>query len=62
MLYRPDLRQPFSNLLHELSSHENLKVFKDKPNLRATIFQVLKNCLGVKEQGNKKKSDLVHQN
>lgn len=56
MAYKLDLRKSVSNLFGQLSSHEILKVFKDKPISRATIFQVLKDCREGKEQENKKKS------
>lgn len=56
MAYKLDLRKSVSNCFGRLSTSEILRVFKDKPISRATIFSVLKDCREGKEPENKKKS------
>lgn len=55
MAYKLDLRKCIANLFGNLSTHEILQVFKDKPISRATIFRVLKDCREGKQPENKKR-------
>lgn len=54
MSYKLDLRKSVPNLFGQLSSHEIFKVSKDRPILRATVFRVLKDWRGSKEQEDEK--------
>ncbi|XP_031621012.1 uncharacterized protein LOC116339331 [Contarinia nasturtii] len=54
MSYKLDLRKSVSNLFGQLSTNEILRMFKDKPISRRTIFRVLKDCHEDKEPENKK--------
>ena len=56
MAYKLDLRKSVANFFGELSTNEILKVFKDKPISRSTIFNVIKDCREGKLPENKKKS------
>lgn len=61
MSYKLDLRKSVANLVGQMSSNEIIKMFKDKPISRATIFRVIKDCREGK-QPEKKQSPDVHQN
>jgi transposase len=56
MANKLDLRKSVSNLFGQLSTNEILRLFKDKPISRATIYRVIKDCREGKLPENKKKS------
>ncbi|XP_031621601.1 uncharacterized protein LOC116339710 [Contarinia nasturtii] len=51
-----DLRKSVANCFGELSTNEILRVFKNKPISRRTIYSVLKDCREGKEPENKKRT------
>lgn len=51
-----DLRKYVANLVGKMSSNEIIKMFKDKPISRATIFRVIKDCREGKQPENKTKT------
>ncbi|XP_031634119.1 uncharacterized protein LOC116347595 [Contarinia nasturtii] len=54
MSYKLDLRKSVANCFGQLSTNEILRVFKNKPISRRTIYRVLKDCQEGKEPENKK--------